>query len=966
MSQVRIALQPPPNVDFVVGYPGIPPAAKDRPQAAVKGAVEVRVGPQGVKAKWVRVELKKIETLPGGGQTNSYFDFVGSSPINLWQSSEEYGLLQSQDLPFHIRIPESIPPSIALERGAGIRYELVATVCTLGKKGFFRRRKTVVTSQATTIIIDKHELHSTWPVYAQAESRTVNQDGVHLTVERQRTCFGPGDRVSVMAILKSDSVHPVVLRGFEFSLKETTIFRASTQTGQASRRSGPQVKTGLIGEQKVPLNVTLFGGTQHKAEVGCLIPNTHTTTSLNAARHIDITYAIVVKAWFGSMQAVIIELPVIVSNWPRSVSEEAVRRIGVAPSLCMTPSSTAPTVTAPARPLTGNSQISDYSSSAQGHGRTPLTPPASSIKYNTTPNVQNGNQQHDDLEVDEVGALQSHQSRMPGTIDHPGYGSSAQIPMGSIQEDSALVVRPVGGSGRRRRGSATAVTQSRLTITNISDRDAEVREAVEQAQTTARQQQPTTPPMRNQRSWLTAEEEKRKLYESARAKVEQVQGSAVMAPQSSEAPKSSTSLRAAWPTAEEEKVRLFDKAQATAKRTQALGASSHSRESSEANGSPGLSQHSRSMSALSAGAALYQHAVSSMNKNTTSNASPNASANVSPTRSPNPPSPPLSTSSKVVPHYQSAEEEKAALKRYHEAKLAVDRSQNTQYATREGISSSSAAPVAYDTLYPFESSSISWTMSYGAQPSGSDMPPPFDGPNGQPQYLNEKERLRRHHEAQNAAAMAAQSSAAADMSPSYTASPLYSPPAPHPTSALSEKELLRRRFEEQDAAALAQQQPQPPPPRVVNGSRLPPPPVTPAVSGFRPLTAAEEKAQLRAKYAAEEQQANGNAPASASGFTSHYPSPSSTVHSPPPPPPLMPRPPAEYIQETQEEDARVRYYDSISMGIDNSPMRVGSPSATPGIQLDIRPFTPFSIGLYDPGSPAAQRLPPPPPLPPQN
>jgi hypothetical protein len=112
MSQVKIALQPPPNVDFVVGYPGIPPAAKDRPQAAVKGAVEVRVGPQGVKAKWVRVELKKIETLPGGGQTNSYFDFVGSSPINLWQSSEEYGLLQSTSHsisvylnPFHQALP---------------------------------------------------------------------------------------------------------------------------------------------------------------------------------------------------------------------------------------------------------------------------------------------------------------------------------------------------------------------------------------------------------------------------------------------------------------------------------------------------------------------------------------------------------------------------------------------------------------------------------------------------------------------------------------------------------------------------------------------------------------------------------------------------------------------------------------------------------------------------------------------
>ncbi|KAG1827381.1 uncharacterized protein BJ212DRAFT_1474530 [Suillus subaureus] len=920
MSQVKIALQPPPNVDFVVGYPGIPPAAKDRPQAAVKGAVEVRVGPQGAKAKWVRVELKKIETLPGGGQTNSYFDFVGSSPINLWQSSDEYGLLESQDLPFHIRIPESIPPSIALERGAGIRYELVATVCTLGKKGFFRRRKTVVTSQATTIIIDKHELHSTWPVYAQPESRTVKQEGVHLTVERQRTCFGPGDRVSVMGILKCDSVHPIVLRGFEFSLKETTIFRASTQT---SKRSGPQSKAGLVGEQKVPLNVTLFGGMQHKAEVGCLIPNTHTTTTLNAARHIDITYAIEVKAWYNSMQSITIELPVIVSNWPRSVSEEAVRRIGVAPSLCMTPASTAATV--PARPLTGNSQISDYNSSAQGHGRTVLTPLTSTIKYNTTPNAQNGDNQHDDLEVDEVGALQSHQPRVPGTIDHPGYGSSAQIPMGSIQEDSALAVRPVGGSGRRRRGSAAASgTQNRLTITNISDRDAEVREAVEQAQMAARQQHPTTPPMRGQRSWLSAEEEKRKLYESARAKVEQVQGSAVMALQSSETspqPKGSPSLHAVWPTAEEEKVRLFDKAQAIAKRTQALGASSHSRESSEVNGSPGLSKSSRS--------------------NPTSYTSPNASVDVSPSRSPNPPSPPLSTSSKTVPHYRSAEEEKATLKRYQEAKLAVDRSQNTQYATREGISSS-AAPVAYDTLYP--SSSISRSASYGAQPSGSDMPPPFDGPNGQPQYLNEKERLRRHHEAQDAAAMAAQSSAAADMSPSYTASPLYSPPArSSTTSALSEKELLRRRFEEQDAAALAQQQPQSPPPRAVNGSRLPPTPVTP-MSGSRPLTAAEEKAQLRAKYAAEEQQANGNVSASASGFNSHHPSPS----------------------ETQEQDARVRYYDSMSMGVDNSPMRLGSPLGKPGIQLDIRPFTPFSVGLYDPGSPAAQRLPPPPPWPPQN
>jgi hypothetical protein len=55
----------------------------------------VRVGPQGAKAKWVRIELRKVETLPGGGVVNTFHDFVGPSPVNLWSASEEYGLLRS-------------------------------------------------------------------------------------------------------------------------------------------------------------------------------------------------------------------------------------------------------------------------------------------------------------------------------------------------------------------------------------------------------------------------------------------------------------------------------------------------------------------------------------------------------------------------------------------------------------------------------------------------------------------------------------------------------------------------------------------------------------------------------------------------------------------------------------------------------------------------------------------------------
>ncbi|KAG9313333.1 hypothetical protein JVU11DRAFT_5638 [Chiua virens] len=859
-------------------YPGIPPGARDRPQAAVKGAVEVRVGPAGAKAKWVRVELKKIETLPGGGQGNSYFDHVGPSPISLWQSSEDYSVLQSQDLPFLIRIPESIPPSIALERGAGIRYELVATVCTLGKKGFFRRRKTALISQATTIIIDKHELHSTWPVYSQPESRSVNHDGVHLTVERGRTCYGPGDRVSVMAILKSDAVHPVTLRGFEFTLKETTIFRAGPQA--SSKRSGPQAKVANIGEQKVPLNGTLNNGTQHKAELGCLIPNTHTTTTLNAARHIDITYVIIVRAWIGSMQSVMMELPVIVSNWPR--------RIGHAPSLCVTspssPAATVPITTSIIRPQTDESHNQNNNnnrlSGVNDLSPNPRSPPKQFAPYSTAPGGYNGNA----ADGNEFGVLGGASgTKMTGTIDHPGYGSSnrpgSRGGLGGIQEDTQLGaegqvshLRPIG----RRRPSAS----NRLTITNISEKDAE-------DGLVSKPPRVTTPPARNAtNAWLSAEAEKQLLYENAVARVQKVQGAAAISGLTEEDQVSaSPAAQSSNPRpSEPEKVRLWEEAQATAKRTQAYGLSSpslHSRTSSEAH-SPGPREKLYSPSAtpgpaMSAGRALYEDAVSSIAPKV--NGSTGA-ANIRTT----PPSPPSSLSR--APHYPSAKEEKEALRR---------------------------------TL-----------PALAAQRRDPPSPPP-------------------HTE---------------DV-------PSYADPPPD-ESGLSEKEILRRRLEEQDRVALLlqQQQQQPsqeqsvpePPPRI-NGTRAPP--VPPTVNGFKPLTAAEEKARLRAKYEVEEQ-AEANAYA-LDLPPSRHPYATATPPSELAPPPLMPRPPAEYIQETQEADFRGRFYDTLGVGLASAlevlpsvPSRVASP-ANP--RLEMRPFSPFDAG-YDPRLTMLHdhvRPPPPPP-----
>lgn len=160
-------------------------------------------------------------------------------------------------------------------------------------------------------------------MYSQPETRNTAMDGMTLFVERTNTCYGPGDRMAVMAVVRSESPQTIVLRGFEFSLRETTVFRAGPNT--VGKKAAPQVKTGNVTEQKVPVNQTLYTGMQHRAELAITVPSNHTSTTLNAARHIDITYVLTVRALLATGKPLVMDLPIIISNWPRSVSVEAVR-----------------------------------------------------------------------------------------------------------------------------------------------------------------------------------------------------------------------------------------------------------------------------------------------------------------------------------------------------------------------------------------------------------------------------------------------------------------------------------------------------------------------------------------------------------------------------------------------------------------------------------------------------------------
>ena len=75
----------------------------------------------------------------------------------------------------------------------------------------------------------------------------------------------------------------------------------------------------ICAQQNVPVNAALYGGQIHKAVLAVTLPSSHTSTTLNSARHIDITYVLVVKALMGAGKPLSMDLPVIVSNWPRYV-----------------------------------------------------------------------------------------------------------------------------------------------------------------------------------------------------------------------------------------------------------------------------------------------------------------------------------------------------------------------------------------------------------------------------------------------------------------------------------------------------------------------------------------------------------------------------------------------------------------------------------------------------------------------
>ncbi|OCF61136.1 hypothetical protein L486_00780 [Kwoniella mangroviensis CBS 10435] len=345
----RLLLRAPPHLPFIQGHPGIP-ASPDRKAAGVHGSLELRVGSIPVKAKWVRVEIRKYESLPpgfpntGGSSSEPVWEHIGE--INtLWKPSDESKeteQIETADFKFFLPLPENVPPSVELPRSTGIRYELVAALCYKQKSGLFKKESYPILKISEPLIVIKHDLHSSWPLYNIPDSKTIkaSNDQLTLNVSRPNTAFSSGDRIQFSASLKSTKSQPFKLKGFECTIYEliTSIPIPPDPQGTKGKKrkslQNPITKSRPISTVKAAVDERIGLGGEKSAKIEMLVDRVLVT--VKNARTLRVEYALEVKAVMEGIRDKI-EINGImytVGVFDRNTAEQATGDIGRVDFLC--------------------------------------------------------------------------------------------------------------------------------------------------------------------------------------------------------------------------------------------------------------------------------------------------------------------------------------------------------------------------------------------------------------------------------------------------------------------------------------------------------------------------------------------------------------------------------------------------------------------------------------------------------
>ncbi|KAK4048948.1 hypothetical protein OIV83_004504 [Microbotryomycetes sp. JL201] len=302
-----LRLRPPAHRSYLNGCAGIPaatvtsgtdplvdiPHRPSRTAATLSGIVEVKYprdsDSTSFKAKWLRVELEKIEVVPKRTALDDededdmidetrFVELIGMRPEAVWEAKHvasntsskkglfgknrddaDWQIIPEGNYPFTIAVPEGLPASLDVDAtGSGVSYQLVATLCVKSKKGLLKTMTKISTvTDSDVVLLQKSELLPAWPLFQPVldsecvpielpwaapassglptvgDSKLVRvplqSDGedVELVLKglRNASAYGPGDDVQIAVELMWPGYETLKLSVVKAELVEQLVFR---------------------------------------------------------------------------------------------------------------------------------------------------------------------------------------------------------------------------------------------------------------------------------------------------------------------------------------------------------------------------------------------------------------------------------------------------------------------------------------------------------------------------------------------------------------------------------------------------------------------------------------------------------------------------------------------------------------------------------------------------------------------